>query len=395
MKIEDKKVMVIGGGIAGLTAAYEMARQGVDVDLVEKADFLGGYAIQYACKATDECQQCGACSVEKMLKNVVETPGINIHLATQVEKVSGSGPFTVTLKSGLSPDAERTSGKCGDSYADNPRDCAAAWGYSKHNAGFYDAAGKLDPAKSGAVDSLTVDAIVVASGFKPFAAEQKPTYNYGKMDNVITGLDLERGKRAMGTVVRPSDGKVPETIAFIQCVGSRDERLGNLWCSQVCCPYALRTAGALKHKNPDMDITVFYMDIQNAGKSYPQFYEKCKEEMRFVRAIPVDMYKTEDDKIQTRYMDDDGRPVEDVFDLMVLSVGITPGADNRKLAEILGIGLDQDGFFQSTDMLNKALTSRQGVFMAGTIQGPKTIADSMTHAGQAAREAMKFVGEAK
>ncbi len=387
--------MVIGGGIAGLTAAWEMAQQGITVDIVEKADFLGGYAIQYSCKATDECQQCGACSVEKMLQNVMGESKINVHLTTQVEKIIGDGPFEVTLKPVENGDVTRNAGTCGDDYASTPVECSAARGYSKNNAALYDASGKLDSQKAGKAETLTVDSIIVASGFKPFNAELKSTYNYPAYENVITGLDLERCKRASNGIVRPSDNKVPEKVAFVQCVGSRDERLGNLWCSQVCCPYALRTAKSLKHKNPDMDITVFYMDIQNASKGYSQFYDGCKEELNFIRAIPVDVYKTEDDKIRTRYMDEEGLPVDGVFDLMVLSVGITPGPDNQQLSEILGVELDQDGFVKNTDILNRALTSKTGIFVAGTVQGPKTIAASMAHAGQAAREAIKFVGGGK
>lgn len=385
--------MVIGGGIAGLTAAWEMARKNIAVDLVEKAGFLGGHAIRYSCKATDECQQCGACAVEEMLKNVVNEPLITVHTGTQVEKVSKNGQFKVSLKTSeiVNPKDEKCTGDCEKS----PMDCAEARGYSIHNARFFDEKGRLDPEKAGVAESLSVDAIILASGFQPFDAEKKPTYNYGIFDNVITGMDLEQTKRVHGGLFCPSDRRVPEKVAFIQCVGSRDERLGNLWCSQACCPYALRSAEALKYKYPDMDITVFYMDIQNTGKDYGGFYDKCRGNLNFVRTIPVDMYKTGDDKIQTRFMDDEGRPIEDIFDLVVLSIGITPGADNEHLMEILGIELDKDGFFQAGDMLSPTLSAKKGIFIAGTAQGPKTIAVSMAHAGQAAREAIRFIREAK
>jgi len=390
---KQKKVMVIGGGIAGLTAAWEMARKNIAVDIVEKTGFLGGHAIGYSCKATDECQQCGACSVEAMLKNVIHEPLITVHLGLQVEKINKNGQFEVSLKTGDvdNPNNE----KCTGAYETAPMDCAAARGYSRHNAVFCDTKGRLDPEKAGRAENLAVDAIILASGFQPFAAEKKPTYNYGIFDNVITGMDLERCKRAYGELFRPSDKRVPEKVAFIQCVGSRDERLGNLWCSQACCPYALRSAEALKYKYPDMDITVFYMDIQNTGKDYSEFYEKCSENLNFVRTIPVDMYKTEDDKIQTRFMDDEGKPAEGIFDLVVLSIGITPGADNKELTEILGIDLDKDGFFQTADMLSPTMSAKKGIFIAGTAQGPKTIEVSMAHAGQAAREAIRFIREAK
>jgi heterodisulfide reductase subunit A len=151
----------------------------------------------------------------------------------------------------------------------------------------------------------------------------------------------------------------------------------------------------MKYKNPDMDITVFYMDIQNTDKNFPIFYEQCKTDLRFVRNIPVDIYPLENDRLKMRYMGEEGAPIDEEFDLVVLSVGIMPGSDNGKLSESLGIGLDQDGFFASTDKLNRTSTAKDGVFVAGTVEGPKTIAASMAHAGQAACEVMKYLGGAK
>ncbi|CAN2039545.1 4Fe-4S ferredoxin [Candidatus Magnetomoraceae bacterium gMMP-15] len=367
MSTELKKVMVIGGGVAGLTAAWELARENVNVELIEKAGFLGGHGIQFSCKATDKCHQCGACSVEKVLKDVIEEPKINIHIGTEIEKVSKNGNFSVNLK------------KSESSQTGTEIDQV----YSKNNL-------SLKSAES--CDSLDVDAIILASGFTPFNPEIKSTYGYGKFKNMISGLDLERNKKRQGGVLRPSDGKPPKKVAFIQCVGSRDERLGNLWCSQVCCPYALRLARSLKFVKPETEITVFYMDIQNASKNFSAFYEKCKEELNFVRNIPVDMYPSETDGLRTRYADESGAPIDDEFDLVVLSIGITPNADNNQLSELLGIELNLDGFFLSNDLLNKTITSQDGIFIAGTAQGPKSIPASMAHAGQAACEVMKYLG---
>jgi heterodisulfide reductase subunit A len=199
--------------------------------------------------------------------------------------------------------------------------------------------------------------------------------------------------RAQGRVLRPSDGQPPAKVAFIQCVGSRDERLGNLWCSHVCCPYALRAAELMKHHNPEVEITVFYMDIQNTGNNFPAFYEKCKQDLQFVRNIPVDIYPMEDDRLRMRYTTEaDGSPVDAEFDLVVLSIGIMPGLDNQRMASLLDIGLDADGFFRSSDSFNRTATTNNGVFLAGTVGGPKTIAASMAHAGQAAYDAMKYLG---
>lgn len=386
--------MVVGGGIAGLTAAWELAAAGVEVALVEKAAFLGGHAIQYACKATDECQQCGACGVEKMLANVIAAPGIRVYLAAEVATIAGDGPFTVTLRAS---DARPglAAQPCAEGYQKDPAACAAARGYSVHNAVFYGKDGGFDPARVAAPETVTVDSLVVATGFTPFNPDEKPTYRYSQLANVVTGLDLERAKRVYGDVRRPSDGQLPRKMAFIQCVGSRDQRLGHLWCSQVCCPYALRSALATKHKHPDIDITVFYMDIQNTTNSFDAFYEKCHQSMRFVRTIPVDMYETEDGGIRTRFMvEEDGAPVEEIFDMVVLSVGIMPGTDNTALAAAMGIGLGQEGFFDRPDVLNTSATVRKGLFVAGTAGGPMTISGAMAHAGQSATAVLHYLGRA-
>jgi heterodisulfide reductase subunit A2 len=390
LSTSNKKAMVVGGGIAGLTAAWELSQLDINVELIEKTCFLGGHAIQFCCKATDECVTCGACSVEDMLYNVINEPRIKVHLATEVEKINKNGKFSVSMKKS-SPQTDGVEG-------------GIAKGYSKNNSPLFVVVDKKSckDIPDGAVEfdhiELTkkiddIDAVILASGFKPFNAEKKGTYGYHKFNNIVTGLDLESIIRKNGAVVRPSDGKEPKSVAFIQCVGSRDENLGNLWCSQVCCPYALRMAEQAKYKNADIDITVFYMDIQNTGKNFPVFYEKCKSDMRFVRNIPVDIYPIEDDKLQMRYMnDEDGLPVKEVFDMVVLSIGIMPGSDNKKISELMNIDLNKDGFFACKDKFNRTSTSKDGIFIAGTVQGPKTIAASMAHATQAAGEVKKYLG---
>ncbi|MCD6185430.1 MAG: CoB--CoM heterodisulfide reductase iron-sulfur subunit A family protein [Deltaproteobacteria bacterium] len=385
----NKRVLVVGGGIAGLTAAWELSKFNINVILVEKTCFLGGHAIQFCCKATDECLTCGACSAEEMLQNVVNEPGIQVHLATEIKQITKNDGYSVSLKQSALPDDQNAKG--------------IIKAFSKNNSPLYVITDKnaCSNIPEGAVEfnelgfegNIDVDAIILASGFKTFDAGEKGTYGYGKFKNIVTGLDLERIKRENGFIVRPSDNKEPQKIAFIQCVGSRDENLGNLWCSQVCCPYALRMARGIKFRNPDADITIFYMDIQNAGKNAFHFYDKCKEEFNFIRNIPVDLYPMEGDKLRTRYLnDEDGSAVEDVFDMVALSVGITPGSDNKILSETLGIDLDIDGFFACTDKLNRTSTLKDGIFIAGTVQGPKSIPASMAHASQAAGEVLKHLG---
>ncbi|PIP38718.1 MAG: 4Fe-4S ferredoxin [Desulfobacterales bacterium CG23_combo_of_CG06-09_8_20_14_all_51_8] len=411
--MKPKKVTIIGGGIAGMTAAWELAESGVTVDLIEKSGFLGGHAIQYTCKATSECLNCGACSVEKMLKNVVENDNITVHLSTEIEEIGKASPFSVKIKkSAVFIDGAKCTncGICFDKLKDTG---LIIRGYSKNNLPLF----AINPDKladnpnslkeicpegaivvnaAPAVSKLTADAVIVATGFTPFNAARKGTYGYGRFPNVINGLDMERIKRQNGFLARPSDGAPAKKIAFIQCVGSRDENLGNLWCSQVCCPYALRSAESLKHKNPDLEITVFYMDIQNTGKSFPVFYESCKNDIRFIRSIPVDIFPEENGDLRMRLFDEtQGSPEMETFDVVVLSTGIMPNTENKKLSGQMGIILDADGFFAFADDLNKTATAKGGIFIAGTAQGPKTIADSMTQAGQAAAGALKYLGVTK
>ena len=409
--MEAKQVMVMGGGVAGLTAARDLAGFGVDVHLIEKSGFLGGYAIGYTCKATTECLQCGACAVEKVLKEVTEAPNIHIHLSTTVESVQRENQqLNAKLNKGprfIDPDKCTNCGLC---YEKAPEEGAVLRGYSRHNHPLYAIApeamakhrdffakvcpeGAINPDAEAQTEHLKGSAMVVATGFEPFDANQKPTYRYNEHVNVITGLEMERIKRSQGMLVRPSDGQVPGKVAFIQCVGSRDERLGHLWCSRVCCPYALRSAQSAKHQSPEMDITVFYMDIQNVGKNFPTFYETCKNDFRFIRSIPVDIFGDENDRLTLRVFEEaEGTAEMENFDLVVLSIGIMPNPDNPLLSEQLGIDLDRDGFLARKDPLNQTLTSQNGVFLAGTASGPNSIPGSMAQAGQAAGEVLRYLG---
>ncbi len=382
MKSQNGKVMVVGGGIAGLTAAWELSRQNVSVELVEKSCFLGGHSIGFTCKATEKCQQCGACSVEEMLANVVNEPLINVHLRTEVKDLQKSDGFRATLaKSDTGPGPDEI-----------------IKGFSKNNDPLWVAGSNVSKLPSGAVKidemgsdtELEVDAVIVATGFAPFDPTLKGTYGYGEWKNVITGLELEQILRENRKILRPSDGKPPEKIAFIQCVGSRDKRLGNLWCSQVCCAYAMRMASVIKHDNPDTDITMFYIDIQNTGKEFPVFYQNIKSWLKFVRAIPVDIYPLENDRLKLMQLaEGQDEPSMEEFDMVVLAVGITPGPDTGKMAELFNLAVNEDGFLDSNS------ASANGIFVAGTAAGPGSIIDTMAGAGKTAYEAMKFLGVTK
>lgn len=411
--MKSKSVIIIGGGIAGLTAAWELAQQDVGVHLVEKGHFLGGHAIHYNCKATDVCQQCDACTVEKMLKNVVSEPRITVHLASNVQSISKNTGFAVTLDKRVQYASPREQEHLSAAYARCPVPGAILRGTSINNSPLFaleesllpqlkdqlpDLFGPdgLDANKEPAQETLKADAVILATGFEPFHPEDKPTYNSASLKNVVSALDMERIKKEQGHYVRPSDGRPPQRVAFIQCVGSRNEQLGHLWCSHVCCPYALRMAEVMKKDDSETDITVFYMDIQNIGRDHQSFYQQCQSDFRFVRNIPVDIYPGENDSMLVSYMDEsDEKVIRDPFDLVVLSVGIMPGQDNARLAEMANISLTPNGFVQSASELDTTSTAVEGIFAAGTATGPKSIAESMVNAGQAVRNTVKHLGVSK
>ncbi|MBU1713252.1 MAG: FAD-dependent oxidoreductase [Proteobacteria bacterium] len=345
----ESSVLVIGGGIAGLTVTHELAKLGIKVELVEKEPFLGGHAIQLTCKATESCAKCGACMVQEKLSNVICNENIIIHTGANLERISKNGRFIYNIQ--LNQNGTDKS-KCTD--------------YSS-----------------------SADAVVMATGFEPFNPVKKP-YGYKVFKNVITNLELEGILKINGNAVRPSDGAPPDKIAFIQCVGSRDSKLNHLWCSKICCASALRMARVIKTRKPETSVTFFYIDIQGSGKDFEALYEKAREDFRMIRAIPGDIYKTEDDRIKTSFFDClSKKNIEEVYDMIVLSVAMIPGQGTKKLAEILGIIPCDTGFVGSCE--NNDIAGAGGVFVAGTAGGPLSIAESITHAVKTAWDVVKYI----
>ncbi|MBW1851362.1 MAG: CoB--CoM heterodisulfide reductase iron-sulfur subunit A family protein [Deltaproteobacteria bacterium] len=340
--MSNKNVLVIGGGIAGLCAALELACLDIGVELVEKEEVLGGHAGQFTCKATDKCVKCGACIVEEKIRNVVRNPKIKVHLGSHVQEVTNSGKFSLSL--------------------------------SVNNGSNY---------------PCEADAIIVTSGFSPFNPEEKP-YGYNSFDNVITNLDLEKMIKIHHVVKRPSDNKAPKRMAFVQCVGSRDGKLNHLWCSRVCCGSALRMARLIKSRQPDTEIVLFYIDIQSFGKDFQSFYNGAQNDVRMIRTIPGDVFEVEDDRLRMTYFDNiANESKEEIFDLIVLSIGITPGNALINLAALFNIELSNSGFVTESDKTTRPMQA--GVFAAGTVLGPMSIAESVASAGKAAWDVVRYL----
>ncbi|MBW2198906.1 MAG: CoB--CoM heterodisulfide reductase iron-sulfur subunit A family protein, partial [Deltaproteobacteria bacterium] len=228
-----------------------------------------------------------------------------------------------------------------------------------------------------------------ATGFKPFNPVDKP-YGYGKFKNVITNLEMERMLRTDGRALRPSNGVEADSIAFIQCVGSRDVKLNHLWCSRVCCGSALRMAGLVKARQPETQVTFFYMDVQTFGRDFDEFYAKIRKDVRLIRAIPGDIYPAGNDQLQVTFLDNtSSETLQEEFDLVVLSVGMTPCQDMQETAETLKLQLAETGFVEQAD--KGSLSAEKGIFTTGSVTGPMSIPESIASAGKTAFNVVKYL----
>jgi heterodisulfide reductase subunit A len=240
---------------------------------------------------------------------------------------------------------------------------------------------------------------VLATGFNLTPINQKKEYGNGKVENVITSLQMERLLAPHGPyqrVIRPSDGKAPDSIAYVQCAGSRDKSLGISYCSRVCCMYAIKQAMLLSGSLPLADITIYYMDIRAFGKGYEQFFQTAKAMgIEFVKAKVAKISQGENQYVQLRYEaeEEDGRLATRDHDLVVLSLGMVP---EWNPAGTCAVSTDDDAFIKSAmPKIAPTITHMEGVFVAGVAAGPKDIVDTIAEAGAAATEASIYLNEIK
>jgi len=420
---KQQSVLVLGGGVCGIQVALDLADMGFKVYLVEKKPSIGGHMAQL--DKTFPTLDCSACILTPKMVDVARHPNIELLTYSEVLAVSrASKSFEVTiLKKSRYVNEDKCTG-CGICaqycpievpnefdqgigirkaiYVPFPQAIPLIYTIDKENCikcGLCERmceAEAIDHNQQPMKITVTVGSIVVAVGFQLFDAKNKQEYGYGRYDNVITGLDFERLVNAAGPtgghLARLSDAKIPKKIAFIQCVGSRDEKSGNLNCSRVCCMYAIKQAILAKEHIPDADIHVFYMDIRAYGKGFEEFYTRAKEEfnVKFVRGAVSEIVEIPETKnLIVRVEDTEtGELLEKEFDMVVLSVGLTPPSDSEAIENILGISKGEDGFFSSPDpQIFTVDTNIGGIFIAGTAEGPKDIPDSVAQASAAAMKA--------
>ena len=417
-------VLVVGGGIAGVQAALDIADSGFKAYLIDQSPSIGGVMAQL--DKTFPTNDCSMCILAPKLVEAGRHPNITLITNAEITDLSGeTGNFEVKIRKRSRYINEDKCNGCGLCTQKCPVEAIDTYnkGLSNRSAIYieYPQAVPLkyiidrekcvgcgicqEICEAGAVEyeqedteaTLEVGSIILAPGFESFDARLKTEYGYGRFRNVVTSIEFERILNASGPygglILRPSDGEIPGKLAFIQCVGSRDAQLGNNYCSAACCMYSIKEAIiANEHVPTELKSTIFYMDIRAYGKEFDAYYNRAREEYgtRFVRSRVANV---EEDPLTNNvfvHYVEDGEPKTEEFDMVVLSVGMQPPKNVEKLAEVLGIKLNRYGFCQ-TDTFSPIKTSKPGIFVCGAFAAPKDIPESVAQASAAAAKATAVI----
>ena len=432
-----KRALVIGGGIAGIQTAIDIADAGYHVDIVEKTPSIGGRMSQL--DKTFPTLDCSACILTPKMVEAAAHENITIHTYSEVEKVSGFvGNFTVDIrKKARYVDINKCTGcgvcqeKCPSKKTPNefnrglnnrsaiytpfaqaiPNvpviDTTACIKFKTDKCGVCEKvcqAGAINYAAKDEIITETYGAIVVATGFDTIKLDQYGEYAYGQSKDVITSLELERVMNAAGPtkghLERLSDGKAPKEIVFIQCVGSRcsDDR-GKPYCSKICCMYTAKHAMLIRDKYPDTNVTVFYIDVRTPGKNFDEFYRRAVEDygVNYIKGQVGKVIPQADGSLLVQGVDLlDQKQILKKADMVVLATAIEPNPDVRKIATMLTASIDTNNFLtEAHPKLRPVESPTAGVFLSGVCQGPKDIPETVAQAGAAASKVIGLLAKNK
>ena len=435
-----KRALVIGGGIAGMQTALDIADAGFEVDIVETKPTIGGKMTQI--DKTFPTLDCAACILTPKMVDCAQNEKINIYSYSEVTAVKGFvGNFNVTIKKKARFVDETKCTGCGICTEKCPqKKVPNEFNLGMNNRSaiyipFAQAVPKvatIDPnacmmlktgkcgicskvCGAGAIDYKQQDefierqygAIVAATGFNPINIEKYDEFAYSQSKDVITSLEFERLTNAAGptagTLLRPSDGKHPHTIVFVQCVGSRESQPctkgGKEYCSKICCMYTAKHAMLTREKYPDTEVYVFYIDVRTPGKNFDEFYRRAVEQygVHYVKGMVGKVTPQADGTLDVQASDlIDNKQLHINADLVVLAAAIEPDKSARPLATMLTDSMDTNDFFtEAHPKLRPVESPTAGIFLSGACQGPKDIPETVAQASAAAAKVLGLLAKDK
>jgi heterodisulfide reductase subunit A len=428
------QALVIGAGIGGMQAALDIANSGYEVILVEKEPSIGGHMAQLS--ETFPTLDCSQCILTPRTVEVGQHPNIRLLTLSEVVGVEGeAGDFRVRIRRHPRYVIEDRCTACGDCAEVCPvavpnefdRGLAARRAIYMPHPQAVPAVYRLDPeaclglfplacgkcaevCERQAIDydmgpetiEVEVGAIVVATGYELYQDKAVMAYAYMDHPDVMDGLEFERLLSASGPtggkLIRPSDGKVPREVVFIQCAGSRNPEHGLPYCSKICCMYTAKHAILYKHRVHDGQVYVFYIDIRAGGKGYEEFVTRAMEEddTVYIRGRVSKVFPR-NGKIMVWGVDTlTERKVEIAADMVVVAAAIVPSVGSRRIAEVLGVEVDRFGFYDTSDAeMSPVESGVSGVFLAGTGLGPQDIPETVAQASGAASKVLMLFEAAK
>ncbi len=417
--------LIVGGGIAGGETALNLANNGFKVLIIEKDLSIGGKMILLS--KVFPTLDCAACITTPKVSEISRHPRITIFTGSQVNKIINLGengfeanvtrqPRYVKIEdcTGCQLCEQACPVNVADQYQFNLIGRKAAYipfsiasprvaAIDIENCTLCGACEKACP--TSCIDFsmeteeylISARAVVLATGFKLFDPTLMPRYGFGLYKNVITSMQMERQlapTRPFNAILRPSDGKMPDNIAYVLCTGSRDESVGNPICSQICCMYSIKQAQLIMGALPMADVTIYYLNIRSFGKGFEEFYEQAKGMgVEFVKGKIGKITEKSNGNMVLRYEDiNKGKVQEAEHDMVILSVGVQANQDTARFFPEEKLKLDPYKFVQQEDILaSPAKTSIEGVFVAGTASGPMDIPDSILSAGAASSETISYL----